>query len=100
MASHGNLIGITGSKSIQLCQVQGATEAERVSTWFKHFSKLVVSAPGEGDTYCFSRAQYTVKPVLSGHSTIDKTKILKTNGSLMKVKIIAECSKGSILQYF
>ena len=30
----------------------------------------------------------------------DKTKILITNGSLMKVKSIAECSKGSILQYF
>ena len=25
----------------------------------------------------------TVKPVLSGHSKIDKTKILMTNGSLM-----------------
>ena len=42
----------------------------------------------------------SVKPVLSGHSKIDKTKILMTNGSLMKVKSIAECSKGSILQYF
>ena len=31
---------------------------------------------------------------------IDKTKILMTNGTLMKVKSIAECSKGSILQYF
>ena len=30
----------------------------------------------------------------------DKTKIFITNGSLMKVKRIAECSKGSILQYF
>ena len=29
--------------------------------------------------------QFTVKPVLSGHSKIDKTKILMTNGSLMKV---------------
>ena len=28
---------------------------------------------------------YTVKPVLSGHSKIDKTKAKKTNGSLMKV---------------
>ena len=28
---------------------------------------------------------YTVKPVLSSHSKIDKTKILMTNGSLMKV---------------
>ena len=32
----------------------------------------------------------TVKPVLSGHSKIDKTKVLKTNGSLMKVENIAE----------
>ena len=33
----------------------------------------------------------TVKPVLSGHSKIDKTKVLMTNGSLMKVESIAEC---------
>ena len=32
----------------------------------------------------------TVTPVFSGHSKIDKTKILKTNGSLMKVKSITE----------
>ena len=31
---------------------------------------------------------------------IDKTKILMTNGSLMKVESIAECSLWSILQYF
>ena len=42
----------------------------------------------------------TVKPVLSGHSKIDKTKVLKTNGSLMKVKSIAERSAWSILQFF
>ena len=35
---------------------------------------------------------HTVKPVLSGHSKIDKTKVLKRNGSLMKVEVIAECS--------
>ena len=29
----------------------------------------------------------------------DKTKVLMTNGSLMKVKSIAECSHWSILQY-
>ena len=34
----------------------------------------------------------TVKPVLSRHSRIDKTKVLKTNGSLMKVESIAECN--------
>ena len=41
----------------------------------------------------------TVKPVenKNGHSKIDKTKILMTNGSLMKVESMAE---WSILQYF
>ena len=37
----------------------------------------------------------TVKHVLSGHSKIDKTKALKTNGSLMKVESIAECFLGA-----
>ena len=38
-----------------------------------------------------------VKPVLSGLSNIDKTKILMTNGSLIKVESIEECSLWSIL---
>ena len=42
----------------------------------------------------------TVKPVLSGHSKIGKTKFLMTTGSLMKVESIEECSPWSILQYF
>ena len=42
----------------------------------------------------------TVKPVLSSHLKIDKTKVLMENGSLMKVESIAECSPWSILQYF
>ena len=36
--------------------------------------------------YCM---QYTVKPVLSGHSKIDKTWISMTNGSLIQVESIA-----------
>ena len=43
---------------------------------------------------------YTVKPGLSGHSKIDKTKVLKTNGSLMKVESIAECSLGAFCSTF
>ena len=35
----------------------------------------------------------TVKPVLSSHSKIDKTKVLKTGGSLVQVESIAECSE-------
>ena len=42
----------------------------------------------------------TVKPVLSGYSKIDKTKVLKTNGSLMKVESIAECSLGAFCNTF
>ena len=33
-----------------------------------------------------------LKPVLSGHSKKEKTKILMTDGSFMKVESIAECS--------
>ena len=40
------------------------------------------------------------KPVLSGHSKLDKIKILSSNGSLMKVESIAECSHWGILQFF
>ena len=47
-----------------------------------------------------SDVTHTVKPVLRSNSKIDKTKILMTNGGLMKVKSIAECSPWSILQYF
>ena len=43
-----------------------------------------------------SRAVATVKPVFSSLLKIDKIKVLMENGSLMKVKSIAEC----ILQYF
>ena len=42
----------------------------------------------------------TVKPVLSGHWKIGKTKVLKTNGSLMQVKCIAECSLGAFCNTF
>ena len=40
----------------------------------------------------------TVTLVWNGHSIIDKTKILITIGSFMKVESIAECSFWSILQ--
>ena len=43
---------------------------------------------------------YTVKPVLSGHSNLDKTKVLKTNDSLIKVDSIAECSLGVFCNTF
>ena len=42
------------------------------------------------------RERSKVKPVLSGQTKIDKTKVLKTNSSLIKIKSIVECS----LHYF
>ena len=44
------------------------------------------------ETQDFSNIEFTVKLVLSGHTKLDKTKVLKTNGSFMKVESIAECS--------
>ena len=44
----------------------------------------------------------TVKPVLSGHSKIGKTKVLKTDGSLMQVSKIGKTkvlkTDGSLMQ--
>ena len=42
----------------------------------------------------------TENTVLSGHSKIDKTKVLKKNGRLMKVESIAECSLGAFCNTF
>ena len=60
--------------------------------WIKISIKWHVSVPED----------YTVKPILSGHSKLDKTKVLKTNGtcSLMKVESIAECSLGAFCNTF
>ena len=40
------------------------------------------------------------KTVYIGHSQKDRKLVFKTNYLLMQVESIAECSKGSILQYF
>ena len=53
----------------------------------------------EGSQVSIIKLRFTVKPVLSGHSKLDKTKVLMTNGSLMKVKSIAECSHWPALNY-
>ena len=66
----------------------------------REFPRLLLDEK-EPEHICMQKPlRNTVKPVLSGHSKIDKTKILMTNGSLMKVESIAECSPWSILQYF
>ena len=42
----------------------------------------------------------TVKPVLISHSKRTQKLVFRTDYCLMQAKSIAECSKGSILQYF
>ena len=43
---------------------------------------------------------YTEKPFLSGHTKLDKRKILKANGRLMKVGSVAECSLEAFCNTF
>ena len=52
------------------------------------YNKCMLYASAD-DFMCLFEA-YRVKPVLSNHSKIDRTNALKTNGSLMLVKSIAE----------
>ena len=50
--------------------------------------------------YSKTHTKYTVKPVLSDHSKIEKIKVLMVNCSLMKVESIAECSLGAFCNTF
>ena len=71
-------------------------ERDAINPGQSHRFSTFPKGPGNNNTL----KNNTVNPVLSGFSKIDKTKILMTNGSLMNVKSIAECSPWSILQYF
>ena len=51
----------------------------------KHFQAVYLMLQSSLE-YC------SVKPVLSSHLIVDKTKVLMENGILMKVESIAECS--------
>ena len=61
---------------------------------------LSLSIPLFGMQLMFKIWNIYSKTCENSHSKMDKTKILMTNGSLMKVGSIAECSNWSILQYF
>ena len=64
-----------------------------------HITNALIKA--QDNTNALIKAQdNTVKPVLSRHSNRRPKLVFKTNYRLMLVKNIAECSKGSILQYF
>ena len=66
----------------------------------KNLDMSPLTSPEHSTTVLFYKFKSKVKPVLSGHSKIDKTKILMTDGSLMKVESIAECSPGAFCNTF
>ena len=53
-------------------------------SWFTGFNV------NQHNLFCTGFVYFTVQPVLNGHSKIDKTNVLMTNGSLMKVESVAE----------
>ena len=79
--------------------------------------QLASEKPADQDLHCFQNQKNQVqsgkgkylldrscnrysKTCVKRSLEIDKTEIFMTNGSLMTVKSIAECSPWSILQYF
>ena len=69
-----------------------------------HLKALKESIAGSGEThfvyirYMYLRVKSAVRPVLCSPSKIDKTIVLKTSGSLVQVKSIAECSTRALLK--
>ena len=49
-------------------------------------------ATGTGTQPAEMTMRYRYRKILSGHLKINKTKVLNTDGSLMQVESIAECS--------
>ena len=70
--------------------------AHNNTVWVKMKAQLLSVTPRSHK----SEGYITVKPVLSGHSKIDKTKDLKPCGSLMQVKSTAQCSYGTFCNTF
>ena len=52
------------------------------------------------NSHQYGKLTDTVKPVLSGHSKRTPTIGFNADYCLMQVKSVAQCSNGSILQYF
>ena len=61
----------------------------KVKPYFLYNTQPVPANPG---------SDFTVKPVLSGHSNRRQKLVFKNDNRLMQVQSIAECSKGSIRQ--
>ena len=77
------------------------TERGKVTVWVSFFlSGICQLLTKSMYTLSTTEESSTVKPVLSGHSKTSKTKVLKTDGSLMHVQSIAECSHGIFCSTF
>ena len=67
---------------------------------YRHIAAIEMVIKGLSFRYNKTAMRYTVKAVLSGHSERRPKLAFKTDYRLLQVKSIAECSNGSILQYF
>ena len=86
-----------GGVNLRICSIHIYVNLTVSNLW--HF--ILQFPPLQFPSSSLERIKHTIaKPVLSGHSKIDKTKVSKTNGSLMKVKSIAECSLGAFCNTF
>ena len=61
--------------------------------------ELLASTQDKNAFYPCAERHYN-KTCVNGHSQKDRKLLFKTNDHLMQVESIAECSKGSILQFF
>ena len=77
-----------------LCKIPSALHLHTPSISFPHFLSFICTQ------FCisFTHFYHTVKLVLGSNS--DKTKVLRTNRSLMQVERFAECSLGAFCNTF
>ena len=71
-----------------------------ISVYYCHKYSSLMSAVLSTVTCIAWPGQVNSKPVLSDHSKIDKTKVLKTHCSLIQVESIAECPLGAFCNTF
>ena len=100
------LLGWTSTKQTKKCLAQRHNAVPPVrlkpATPPSRFKHSTIETPHSSEQAKSYQAMKTQMKNLckNSHSKIDITKISMTNGSLMKVESIAECSPWSILQYF
>ena len=81
-----NALLVFKSKSAEILKIdQTAKDSGAICQSVCEGHQLMTKVTISQERVVIGAFKVTVKPVIRGHSKIDKTKILMTNGSLMKV---------------